>query len=138
MEGRNVTQNRQRVEDLFSAPVDTQGNQVFIAPATPTLIPAQTGPDICGREIAGFDVVSFFAVSDQPFSIAVFESCGCCGPWVNTATLTSSVVDGQQVISVRRASNAKFMRLVVTNTGGATQTAFALCVFGIPSATAGA
>lgn len=139
MEGFNSTPNRQRVEDLFTAPVDAQENQVFLADGEVAFFPpVSAAGEECGREIAGYAVESFFIVSDQPFSVAVFQSCGCCGPWVQTHTLVSAVVDGQNVLSTRIAGNAKFMRLEITNTGAAPQTVFMPCVFGIPIATAGA
>jgi hypothetical protein len=138
-EAVNSIPGRQRTEDLFTAPVGTPGNPVFLeAGETVLLPPAAPDGQECGREIAGYAVESFFIVSDQPFSVAVFESCHCCGPWVQTETLVSAVVDGQNLLSTRLAANSKFMRLEITNTGPEAQTAFDVCVFGIPIATAGA
>jgi hypothetical protein len=143
MEGKNVVETRQRVEDLFAPLGDAAGNQIFIAAGGTMDIPAQPsvlgpGPAALGREIDGYDVVSFYGLSDQPFTIGIYEAVECEGPYVLAQTLTSAVVGGFSRVSVRIPSNAKFMRIVVTNTGGAPQTVFSFRGFGIPIATAGA
>lgn len=142
MEGKNVVQTRQRVEDLFAPLVDAAGNQIFIAGSGTMAIPAQPpsppGPAALGREIDGYDVIAFYGLSDQPFTIDVYEAVECEGPYVLAQTLTSAVLAGFSRVSTRIPSNAKFMRIVVTNTGGAAQTVFSFRGFGIPIATAGA
>lgn len=138
----NSIETRQRTEDLFVPPTTAEGNQIFLPVGACVAIPAQPtsppGPAALGREIDGFDVVSFFGLSDQPFSVAIYEAAFCDGPYVLSQTLNSAMVGGLNRLATRIASSAKFMRIVVCNTGAGDQTMFSFVAFGIPIATAGA
>lgn len=141
MKSHGSVQSRQRTEDIFGVPEDDLGNQILLTAAQAYTLPAQPsapGPAALGREIHGYDVISFYGLSNKTFSIAIYEAVESDGPYVLAQTLTSAVVNGINRISTRVASNAKFMYIVITNTDAVAQGYFSFRAFGIPVATAGA
>jgi hypothetical protein len=141
MESFGSVQSRQRTEDLFGVPRDSVGNQILLTSAQAYTLPAQPadpGPAALGVGIDGYAVISFYALADKTFTIALYEAVESDGPYVLAQTLTSAVVNGVNRISTRVASNAKFMYIVITNTDVTTQGYFSFKAFGIPIATAGA
>lgn len=137
MEGFGAVLSRQRVEILFGVPKDAQGNQILLGASgggSDTYAQPQqpTGREL-GREIAGYPVICFYGLSDQAFSVQIYEAVSCDGPYVLAQTLTSAVVGGLNRISQRVSSNALYMRVVFLNTGGSPQTQFDFAGFGLPA-----
>jgi hypothetical protein len=89
--------------------------------------------DLSVAEVAGYNAVSFFGFSDQPFAATVEESCSPNGPFVQTATLLSSAAPGGgQEICARVLPCAAFMKVAVGNLGPSDMKALDFCGLGIP------
>jgi hypothetical protein len=76
------------------------------------------------RAVSGYGQIPILAISDQPFSIDVYEAVSLDaqgnGRFVLTqTTLVSAVVGGQEVISTRISPFGNYMKILLTNTGGA-------------------
>jgi hypothetical protein len=83
--------------------------------------------------VQGYAVVSFFAVSDAPFEIRVFESCSPDGPFTENVTIAAALAGGQFVACARVQPCGPYMTVYAASTGGA-QTLLELCGLGIPVA----
>lgn len=109
-------QTRQRGEDLFGSD---------------TPLGAGGSVETLDKLVAGFNAVSFFAASDQPFQIQVFEACRHGGLFAVTQTLTSALVDGKEIVCERVLPCGRKMKAVLMNLG-ASQTFLSFCAFGLP------
>jgi len=82
-------------------------------------------------EVAGYNAVAFLGVSDQPFTVTVFEACSPDGPFVGVATLASALVGGQNQVCSRVSPCGSFMKVTLDN-GGAAMGSLSFCSQGIP------
>lgn len=112
----NVIPTRQKADLLFSTDTPLGAGATFVSPI---------------REVDGYNAVTFLAIASTAFTIVVNEACEAGGPFVETATLTSSVVAGQNVVCARVFPCGSFMRTSLGNLGGA-QTALSYCAHGVP------
>lgn len=112
-------QTRQRAEPLF-------GSNIPLGAGGSVLTPNNDG-----SLVAGFNAVTFFAVSDQPFQIQVFEGCHPGGPMAVTETLLSALVDGRHTICERILPCGQKIKSLLTNLGGP-QTFLSFCASGLP------
>lgn len=107
-----------------------QKTDVLFHSSTPLPIGGTFDPPVA--EVAGYNSVAFLAVSDQPFAITVEEACSPDGPFVQTSTLTSTVVAGQNQVCARVPPCGSFMRTSLGNLGAAAMTSLSFCAQGIP------
>lgn len=140
MESFGSVQSRQRTEDLFSVPKNALGNQILLTAAQAYDIPQQPaapGPAALGIQVNGFGSITFYALSDQTFTIDIYEAAESDGPYALSQTFTSSLVSGVSRVSEQVSPSGLFMRIVVTNTDGSTQDYFSFRAFGLPIAGSG-
>lgn len=82
------------------------------------------------RKVQGYGAVQVFASSQESFEVRVLESCNQDGPFVRTATLTSTVVGTLQVVCERVQQGGVFMQLQVVGAGA--QATVDFCGQGLP------
>lgn len=109
METQFSIETRQKAEVLFQTEVPLGVGGTFEGPV---------------RQVDGYAQIAILGISDEPFTIEVFEAVNVtpdgAGRFVKTqGTLSSSVVGSQSVISTQVAPFGKFMKMLLTNTGGA-------------------
>lgn len=82
-------------------------------------------------KVAGFNAVSIFGVSDQPFRVRVFEGCSATGRFAMTHEFLSAAAAGVQVVCDHVLPCGPFLRTVLDNLG-APQGFLSVCSLGIP------
>jgi hypothetical protein len=112
----NAIATRQDAEVLFQRDAPLGAAASFISPV---------------RRVEGYFAVNLLAISDQSFSIVVEEGCLGTGPFVQTATYTSSLVLGVQRVCVQHFPCGSFMRTTLGNLGPA-QGFLSYCGLGLP------
>lgn len=116
--------------DLSSIPTRQKADRLF----GPTdLLGAGETFESAVRRVAGYGVVSFLIVSDQPFTTRIEEAGSPDGPWAQTQAQPSTLdmVTGLQYLCLQVVPCGIFMRIFVDNNGG-DQALFDLSVNGLP------
>ncbi len=120
-----VVPSRQETEVLFSLPFQPDGAAFLLAAGAPVVMPPQPAaippaPAISlGMLVAGYSAVNFFALSDQAMTLTIEEANDAEGPFAVVATFTSAAAGALQAIRQRFTPVGSFMRVTLTNTGGA-------------------
>lgn len=120
-DGRNVIETRQETEVLFGLPpVPTDAPPFLLGAGESIVIPAQPSAErALGKNVAGYAAVDFLAVSNAAMSLLVEEANDPQGPYVPVGTFPSAVAGTFQAIRQRVIPIGSFMRVTLSNTGGA-------------------
>ena len=132
-DGRNVIETRQETEVLFSLPPVPTDNPPFLLPAAGVVVmPPQPSPTLSlGKNVAGYAAVDFLGISDTAMSLLIEEANDPNGPFVPVQTIASVVAGSFQMIRSRVIPIGSFMRVTLTNAGGA-QTVLSFKGIGLP------
>jgi hypothetical protein len=84
------------------------------------------------REVAGYDVVNFLAISNLAFQIRVEEASAADGPWTPVKTFASVLVSGLQQVCDRINPCGRFMRVFLDNLVASLQTTLEFTGLGLP------
>jgi hypothetical protein len=84
------------------------------------------------REVAGFDVVNFLAISNLAFQIRVEEASTADGPWTPITTFASAPVAGLQQVCDRVFPCGRFMRVFLDNLAPSLQSTLEFIGYGLP------
>lgn len=84
------------------------------------------------REVAGFDIVNFLAISNLAFQIRVEEASTADGPWTPITTFTSAPVGGLQQVCDRVTPCGRFMRVFLDNLVPSLQSTLEFIGYGLP------
>lgn len=110
-----------------------QKNDVLFSSETPIGAGASIG--FGPKEIDGFAETSILVLSDQPFSINLFEASFPDGPYQLSQSYTS-VSSGNpaagNMVAQRFFVTGSFLKMTLDNTSGAPETVLSLLVQGIP------
>lgn len=109
--GRNhnfVILTRQKADELFSLSEQAIADGASL--------------DLGVRKVAGYGSVRILAFSAASFSIHVLQGPSANGQFVETQTLTSVAgPSGEQIISTVIVPTSSYMKLILENTGGSSQ-----------------
>lgn len=127
-----VVPSRQETEELFTLPPVPTNNPPFLLGASETIvIPAQPAPLSLGKKVAGYSAINFLAISDQGMTLIIEEANDPTGPFVQTGSFASEVMGTLQGICERFFPCGSYMRVTLSNTGGA-QTVLSFKGVGLP------
>lgn len=132
-ESATVVPSRQETEELFTLPPIPDNHPPFLLGAAGSIvIPAQPSLTLSlGKKVAGYSAINFLAMSDQPMTLLIEEANDPSGPFVPTESFTSAMMGSFQGICERFLPCGSFMRVTLTNTGGA-QTVLSFKGVGLP------
>lgn len=84
------------------------------------------------REVAGYDIVNFLAISNLAFQIRVEEASSSDGPWTPVATFASVLVSGLQQVCDRVAPCGSHMRVFLDNLVASPESFLEITGLGLP------
>lgn len=115
-EAINSIPTRQLTEALFKSDDRLAAAGSFVSPV---------------KLVAGYHAIEFLVITDQMFSLVVEEACRPTGPFVQTASYTSTSVGTQQQLCRRHFPCGPYMRVTLGNLAG-DQTFLSFCGTGLP------